>query len=118
MRMPFLRQFTVPGGLTATRRAPGTEVYGDYVEGASSTYIAHPAIVYPASGRELEQLPEGQRTREVINVLTPREMLVAQDPAGNPGDLFQYQGGTYLIISSKYWQPGEFYQYLAVRQAA
>lgn len=65
---------------TVTRVVAGShDADGKYTAGASSTF---PIVAYiePTIGRELEDLPEGQRGNEVRTVYTETELLAAARP--------------------------------------
>jgi hypothetical protein len=62
--------------LNVTRYSSGGFVDGEWVEGAASAFTIQ-ASVQPVNGRELETLPEGQRTRRTYKVYTDTLLQVA-----------------------------------------
>jgi hypothetical protein len=102
--------------LTVTRRAARTVVNGVYVPGDEETFTLRPAVVYPASGRQLALLPEGQRTSEAVTIFTKCQLRGAKDPAGYAPDRVTYRGTIYEIQLAGDWAaPGGYYHSLGVK---
>jgi hypothetical protein len=115
----ILETFAVPGGLSVTRRAAGTETAGIYTPGATTTLTVNPIVVQPIAGRTLARMPEGQRTREPVAVWTREALRTAQDPAGAMADRFTYLGALYEVVEVHAWSgQGGYYQYTAVKVVA
>ena len=94
--------------LTINRPGPTTYPNGRGVDGpATQTQIT--ASVQPASGRDLLRLPEGQRTREALLVLSKGEMQLR--------DTFDLNGSTYEVGHVKPWG-GAFYDAVATKEEA
>jgi hypothetical protein len=114
----ILETFAIPGGLTVTRRAAGTETAGIYTPGATTTLTVDPIVVQPVAGRTLARMPEGQRTREPVSVWTRAELRTAQDPSGAMADRFTYGGALYEVAEVHAWAAqGGYYSYTAIKVA-
>lgn len=91
----------VTGTYIVTRRSSET------VDAAGMSVLADPTIfkidasIQPITGRELEQLPEGQRSSEVRLVLTRSEMRTRLP--GNAPDVITYQGETWTVFRVERW---------------
>jgi hypothetical protein len=90
----------------------GSFVAGRWVSGAPFQFQVT-ASVQPASGKELDRLPEGFRTREVLAVYTATELRVGA--AGVPPDRIEVQGGTYEVQAVERWESGGYWKALAAR---
>lgn len=102
------------GTYPVTRTAAGTYVGGSYVPGATVSLTVE-AVVVPASGRQLERLPEGQRSKDTIAIYSPTELRTASVD-GPPADRLTWQGASYEVQSVKPWnEAGGFFEALAVR---
>lgn len=102
------------GTYPLTRGSAGSFVGGDYVPGATVAMTIE-AVIVPASGRQLERLPEGQRTKDVIAIYSPTELRTAS-VAGAPADQVEWSGAQYQVQSVKAWnEAGGFFEALAVR---
>lgn len=64
---------------TVTRLAAGSLVKGQYTPGAPSTF-AIIAFIEPLNGRELEDVPEGQRGNEIRVLYTLTEVRAGANP--------------------------------------
>ena len=76
------------------------------------------ASIQPASGRDLQRLPEGLRSSEVIVIWTKTllKVLGSTNSAGatQPADTLVYEGETYQVERCERWvQAGNFYEALA-----
>src|SRR5690606_5003111 len=74
---------------------------GRYTPGASTTFSIV-ASVQPATGRDLRDLPEGQRGDEVRVIYTISE-LRTRSPAGEP-DAVTLDGEPWTVINVKRWE--------------
>jgi hypothetical protein len=86
------------GTYTVTRTAAGASTNGRYTPGAETTFPIV-AGIEPVTGRELRDMPEGQRGDEVIMIFTTTRLRtrqegepdrIAYDPPGSSvvGDLW------------------------------
>lgn len=76
------------GSYTVTRTPAGARVNGRYVVGAPATFAIF-AGIESVSGRELMDLPEGQRGDEVIRIFTATPIFTRR-PGFDP-DVISYQ---------------------------
>jgi len=95
----------------------GTEIVDDHGRG-QSTWEELPAqgIIQPASPRDRERLPEGDRTTEVLAVYSV-EPLYMGDDAGQKPDQIRYLGRIYEVRTVEDWHregPGGYTKGLAV----
>lgn len=113
------------GTVTITRRrysAGSRAATGYWVEG-SSTDSSITASVQPASGEELQVLPEGTRTKRAIRVYTTTELRTADPQAGTSADDLVISGlvgiddGTYQVQHVKsYYALLAHHKAIAVRR--
>lgn len=88
------------------------------VGGTASTFSAA-AVVVPATGKDLQRLPEGFNTREVVALLTAAELRTASDVAGTRADVVTLTEGTYEVFHVENWKrSGNFYRSLAMKVEA
>jgi hypothetical protein len=88
------------GSHTVTRQSPGTYVQGRYTPGTESTFTVV-ASVQPVTGRDLQDLPEGQYANEVKKLYTAVE-LRTRHPDSEP-DRINIYGETYTVIQVNRW---------------
>lgn len=111
----ILDEFGLAGGLPVTRRAAGTYTNGLYTPGSTSSLTLDPAAVFPASPRDREVLPEGQRVGEVI-VIFSRAALRIAEPGGVQADRVTYQFKTFEVSAVEDWATvGNYYRALAIK---
>ncbi len=103
----IIEDFAAP--LTLRRRASGGYAMGRFLEGAA-TDVTIRAVVVPSTGRDLNRVPEGLRTRVSVRVFSQSELRV-----GPPPDEFVYGGETYQLVHVAPWTQGEFYDAMAVK---
>lgn len=89
------------GTYTVTRRGASTVVDGRAVPAVPST-LSIVASVQPATGRDLERLPEGQRSRETRVVFTPTQLLIATQGAGL-SDIVAIDGSKWEVQQVARW---------------
>ena len=92
--------------LTINRPGATTRVMGRPQAGPDTQQTTITATVQPATGRDLLRLPEGQRGKETVLVLSLGELRLR--------DKFDRNGGTYEVEHVKPWD-GAFYDALAQR---
>lgn len=96
-----------------SRRAVGSYVNGVWVPGALSTVTATVSI-QPASARDRQILPEGDRTRETVRVYSPVELKTTlEGSSAQAPDEFTWQGRLYRVKSVERWI-GDFWKAIAV----
>ena len=95
-------------------RATGSLVKGRWVSGGAAT-VAGAGIFQPASGEEVERLPEGRRSRKVMTLWTALE-LRAVEADGPPSDKVKIDGDIYDVDLKADWDPaGGFARYIITR---
>lgn len=94
-----------------TRRTPSSYVDGR-LQASTDTVFEILASVQPATGRDLQRLPEGMRTAETRVIYTTSELLTqgaSQDP-----DIIAIEGFAYEVQTVEQWvQVGNYYKALA-----
>lgn len=106
------------GTYTVTRRAAATtDGHGRAVAGSTST-LTITAGVQPASGRDLQRLPEGRRTIETRVVYTITPLLTGGKGAANEADLISIEGATYEVELAQKWSSSTPYYRCIVQQRA
>jgi hypothetical protein len=74
------------------------------------------ASVQPASGREMDRLPEGLRSRETMNVFTRTELRSAHPSPGTEADRIAIDGAVFEVTSVRRWNRlANFYNATVVR---
>ncbi len=99
------------GTYTVTRWAADSyDTNGVLVKGATST-LSVLACVQPLTGRDLQRLPEGRRTREGKAVYTATALRV--EPVA---DRISIDGETYEVESVRVWyDSGAYYRAVALK---
>jgi hypothetical protein len=93
--------------LIKVTHAPGDWVLGDWVEG-EKTETPFLGSWQAASGRTLEILPEGKRSREAYKVFAPIEMdfIAADEATSTSGDFIIWEGKEYEVSNAVKWNNG------------
>lgn len=91
----------------------GEYVDGVWVEG-DSVPVEIMAIIQPAKWNELQQFPEGERTKEWCKVFS-KSLLRTQKEGTTPhgADRFTWQGDRYEVRKTKQWDVGHLDHYVA-----
>ena len=93
--------FALPGlatrAITISRYSAGSYVNGRWQGDGSPTTVDRVASVQPGNGKDLEQLPEGDRTKEVIKVYVDYELRSADQGNGIEPDQILDRGETYEV---------------------
>lgn len=80
---------------------------GEYIkgrfQGTRECEISIMASVQPATGEELLNPPEGQRTREIVNVFTKKELFTAEKSQFKKPDLVVYNGRKFEVMKVERW---------------
>lgn len=106
------------GPLSATRYGAGARVDGAWVPGAATPVVFDPAVVLPLGPKEVDLMPEGLRTRQLLQLFTVDAPQVLDETAQTPGDRFVWLGETYEVQRSEPWGPAaNYYRSVAVRLA-
>lgn len=91
--------------LTIVRPGAGAYVSGVWVPGATGN-IGIQGSIQPASGKDLQLLPEGRRVEAAYAVYTVSQVLL--------GDRTTIQGEAYEALAVQPWQNGVLPHYKAV----
>lgn len=62
-------------------------------------------VIQPATPRELERLPEGDRDRETITVYSREPLRIGQRPENTVADVILWRGQRYEVVNVEPW-PG------------
>lgn len=62
-------------------------------------------VVQPATARELDRLPEGERDKETLTIYTRQPLHVGNLPEGTAADCVLYNGARYTVSAVETW-PG------------
>jgi len=100
--------------ITLKRTSKGAYIEGRWNEG-SETNIPIKAVVQNASPKDLQALPEGNRTSEAIKLHSVSAMIPTSEKDGVNGDTFKYQDATWQIHSVFNRKIGNYYKAIAIR---
>jgi hypothetical protein len=89
--------------VTISRPAQGEYVDGLWTELTSPATLILPLSIQPLKGREVDRLPEGQRTRGPMWVYCESELRPPNEDLGIKGDTFAWSGCTYEVGSVEDW---------------
>lgn len=90
--------------VTITRYGTGSNVNGDYVAGTPTTITAKMSV-QPLNGVELQQLSEGQRTKNWAKAYSAVEVFTARQASSKKADLITDAAGTiYEVMDCTNWQ--------------
>jgi hypothetical protein len=94
--------------LIKVSHAPGDWVLGDWVEGEKPPPVPFMGSWQPASGRTLDVLPEGKRSREAYKVFAPIELdfIAADEKSKTIGDSIIWEGKEYEVSVAAKWNNG------------
>lgn len=94
--------------LTVLRRGKGyLNYYGEWVEGDIEEVVIDPVNVQPLDYKELIQIPEPHRTRDMIKIYSPEPLLEPlEGDDGRDGDVVVWEGKEYAIESVKVYRMG------------
>ncbi len=101
---------------TITRIAASAyDSHGRAVAGGTST-LAMVASVQPVTGRDLQRMPEGLRTRELVKLYTTTQLRTADEGAGTVADRFAYRGATWEVQTVEDWaDAGNYFKCIAAK---
>ena len=83
--------------VTLVRHAPGAYVGGRFVDGPATTSTIR-AAHQPATARDLQDLPEGERVDAQRAVWTRTMLLGADEAAGRRADSLIIEGETWRVV--------------------
>jgi hypothetical protein len=87
--------------ITVTRKT-GAWVDGVWTTTGTSSFDVT-CSVQPASGQDLQTLPEGRRLLQTYKIFTDVEHMTVLEQKNNP-DIVQIDGEPYEIVSAQAWQ--------------
>lgn len=93
-------------GFTIIRREGRWTEDGTYTTEASESDVM--GVVRPASGADLQMIPEGDERRETLNFLTLEKTYLTDE--NHLADVFRYRGKTYKAVSKRDWKDHGFYK--------
>lgn len=88
--------------ITITHRTEVPRVLGRTQPPVTSTVSAK-ASVQPTSGRDLQRLPEGKNTQDLVSIWTLEELKLGDVGLGILPDLVLYNGSTYEVEHVEPW---------------
>ena len=88
----------------------GQYIDGVWVPGTEGT-VTNPDFtiqtsVQPASGKDLEVLEEGLRTKEILKIYPTTELKAVDQHNNIEADIVEYNGNDYKVINVKAYQNG------------
>jgi len=96
---------------TVTRRAAASYGTTGIATAGATTTLTIRAAIWPASGKELQRLPEGRRAQETRAGVTTTQLLTGGQGAAHEADLVTIDGVAYEVQLCNAWPnvPG-FYE--------
>tara|TARA_R110000796_G_scaffold252431_2_gene386750 strand:+ start:46 stop:402 length:357 start_codon:yes stop_codon:yes gene_type:complete len=88
--------------ITATRTNSGNYIDGLYVKGSSSTFKTI-CSVQPATAVEIQNLPEGERTKDIRKFISKKPLRTTDEKNSIIADTVRYKTRDYKIISAGDW---------------
>ena len=88
--------------ITITRRTESPRLLGRTQPPTTATVSAK-ASVQPTSGRDLQRLPEGKNTQDLISIWTLEPLQLGDIGQGILPDLITYAGSTYEVEHLEPW---------------
>lgn len=107
MTYPMLLHLTGQATVDVTRVEGGSLVKGIWRKGTPTTFSIKANIQPLLKGTDLQLLPEGDRTREVIKVYTTTPLLQRQEGSqAHEGDLISWDGKMFEVIRAITYKMG------------
>lgn len=88
---------------TVKRRNAGSYVGGHW-QPAGTTEFEIIASIQPLRGKEMELLPEGERSKERVRIYTKSGLQQTIEKLAIKGDLVSYKGREYEVKSIEEWE--------------
>ena len=101
--------------ITVERPGLGSHVNGLWVPAEASKFKTLASVQFP-TGKQLQDLPESQRTQETILVISIKEIRASQDQDGTSSDRVLYDGKRYKVILCRPWGCYGYTYSIAVRE--
>lgn len=102
------------GPLTIVRKAIGSYVDGEWVDGADSDVVIK-AVIQNANPDDLILLPEGTRTTEAVKIHTTSKVNTVSEAGETDADQFDYNGSRYRIYDVFERKIGNYFKAVAIR---
>jgi len=100
--------------IRVTRYKGGLYVDGVYQRGRLSSFTTL-ASVQPAKPRDLERLPEGERTGDAVIFVSKRELFTTDDRDNRQADLIKVNNKNYKIVGPMRWNDYGYCHSIGVR---
>jgi len=88
--------------LIVKRKSGGQRVDGVWVPGAE-TNVKILASPQPADANDLQNLPEGERDKDIFKFISNKPVYTTEDRDGQEADEVIFEGNRYRVISSANW---------------
>lgn len=98
--------------VVGVRKDPPTNVKGRFTPG-STTPINFTASIQPATGDELDALPEGLRENGMYRLYTDFALRTVNESTKKPADVIDYNSKKYKIVQVEPWQNNVISHYKA-----
>ena len=106
----FAVDYTIRG------QSAGAYVSGEWVEGVETSRTVQ-AVIYPMTGKELQRLPENERTQGALTIFAAEALQTAQQSAATPAEVLEYKGADYEMDKVEAWEDqGSYWQGRATRK--
>lgn len=99
------------------RRPKGTWVGGVFQPAPNPEPITIRASIQPASGSQLERLPQGKRTNATY-ALRADDVIQEAMADDNDADVFEFYGRKWEVVDLRVWQNGIINHYEALVQGS
>lgn len=104
LKPQFLLTHKIP--ITIYRRAAGTRVEGEWIEGAITEVVIQ-ANIQPLKDYEIQQMPESDRTRVWFKLYSAEEIRTLKEGVGGwSADEFLWKGDRYKVMKVQDWSDG------------
>ena len=110
-----IKRFAVPGGVTIRRGSAGTSYRGRHTKGSTSDTTGVVASVQPITGKELERLPEGIRSKRPAKLYSETELKMVDVGAGTPADQIIWDSETWEVSRLEPHTWGTYYKAIIVK---
>ena len=89
--------------VTVRRTSTGLYTDGIYNKGSSSTFKTICSVQQPTP-KELQSLPQGERTKDILKFISKKKIRTGSAKEGISADVVLHKGKEYKIISSADWE--------------
>jgi len=105
---PILACLGAVGAITVRSFPAGAYVAGYWSQGAPVD-TATTAVVQPSTPKEVEQLPEEERTKEAITVYTRNPLKTSDVSSQDQSDVILWDGREWKVMISEDWTAQAMY---------